>query len=46
MNFKAITPKSLAEIVIANVGKQTDYATISVDGAKRAAELIGQKLYN
>ncbi len=46
MNLKDIIPKSLADTVIANIGIAIDYATIPVEGAKRAAELIGQKLYN
>jgi UDP-N-acetylglucosamine:LPS N-acetylglucosamine transferase len=45
MNYKDVTPESLADMVLANIGKPIDYSTISTDGAERAAELIGQKLY-
>jgi len=40
MKYSETTPESLAEKIIENYNKQTDYETVPVDGAKKAAELI------
>jgi len=44
MQFSQTTPESLAEVVVANIGQEVDYASISTDGAQKAAELINQFL--
>jgi predicted glycosyltransferase len=44
MVFSETTPESLAETVVSNISKEVDYAPISTDGAKNAAELINQLL--
>lgn len=42
MNFAETTPQSLAEAVIANIGKEVNYADIPTNGAQKAAQLINQ----
>jgi len=44
VSLSEMTPSSLAEMVIANLGKAVTYPPIPVDGAKRLAQLIGQYL--
>jgi len=44
MWFSQTTPGSLAEAIISNLGKEVRYEKIRIDGARRAAELIGQIL--
>jgi predicted glycosyltransferase len=46
MNYGDITPRSIADIVIANIGKKVSYGSIPIDGARRATELIGKILSN
>jgi UDP-N-acetylglucosamine:LPS N-acetylglucosamine transferase len=46
MNYGDITAMSLAETVIANIGKKVSYESITIDGAFRAAELIVKILSN
>ena len=44
MNYSLTTPEILAEQVIANVGKSVSYSQIPVQGAQKAAQLIGELL--
>lgn len=44
MEFSQTTPDTLAQQVIAHLGKETDYASIPTDGAQKAVQLIGQLL--
>jgi UDP-N-acetylglucosamine:LPS N-acetylglucosamine transferase len=44
MVYSQTTPASLAEQVIAQLGRRITYAPIPSDGAQRAAQLIGQLL--
>ena len=44
MMYSQTTPEMLAEKIIANIGKDVDYADIPIDGAKKAAQLIGKFL--
>ena len=44
MDFSKTTPKVLAKEVVKNLGKEVSYATIPVDGAQEAANLIGELL--
>jgi UDP-N-acetylglucosamine:LPS N-acetylglucosamine transferase len=44
MQFSQTTPESLAEAVVANIGKEVDCASIPTDGARKAAELIDRFL--
>lgn len=44
MIYSQTTPEILAEKVIANLGKEVDYPPIPVDGAQKAAQLIGELL--
>jgi len=44
MTFSETTPMELADLVIENIDKDTHYANIPVDGAKKAAKLIGDML--
>jgi predicted glycosyltransferase len=46
MNYGDITAKSIAETLIANIGKKVNYELIPVDGARRAAELVDKILSN
>jgi predicted glycosyltransferase len=41
MSYSQTTPELLADQVVANIGKEVDYAPLRTDGARRAAELIG-----
>jgi UDP:flavonoid glycosyltransferase YjiC (YdhE family) len=40
MKLSETDPQKLAERVVSNIGKETDYAPISADGARNAARLI------
>jgi len=40
MTYSQTTPEILAEQIIANLGKDVDYADIPLDGAKKAVKLI------
>ena len=40
MSYSKTNPSSLAEAVIANIGKEVDYPHIPSDGAQKAAELL------
>jgi UDP:flavonoid glycosyltransferase YjiC (YdhE family) len=40
MSYSKTNPSSLAEAVIANIGKEVDYPHIPTDGAQKAAELL------
>lgn len=40
MQYSRTTPESLAEMVLAHIGKELNYAAIPTDGARRAAEFI------
>jgi len=42
MVYPQTTPETLAEKVIANLGKEVDYPPIATDGAKKAAQLISK----
>ncbi|MFZ0928807.1 MAG: glycosyltransferase, partial [Syntrophobacteraceae bacterium] len=44
MHYKDTSPESLAQQVISNLGKKTDYADIPVNGTYEAARLINEKL--
>lgn len=44
MIYSQTTPEILAEKVIANLGKNVDYPPIAVQGAQKAARLIGELL--
>jgi spore coat polysaccharide biosynthesis predicted glycosyltransferase SpsG len=44
MSYSRTTPETLAEAVIANLGKDVSYPPIRVDGAHTAARLISQLL--
>jgi len=44
MVYSQTTPEILAEKVIANLGKNADYPPIPVQGAQKAAQLIGELL--
>ena len=46
MSYSQTTPELLARQVVANIGKEVDYAPVRTDGARRAAELIAGLLYN
>lgn len=45
MSLSQTTPQSLAETVIANLGKDVTYPPIATDGAKKAVEIIGKLLW-
>ena len=44
MAYSKTTPKSLAEHVIANLGKEVTYLRVPTDGARKAAEVMGRLL--
>ena len=44
MSYSETTPESLAEQIIANLGKETTWPSIDTDGAQRAARHINQLL--
>jgi len=44
MTYSKTTPESLAEAIILNIGKEVTYPPIPADGARKAAQLIGQLL--
>lgn len=44
MAYSRTTPEMLAEQALANLGKTVGHPTIPVDGARKAAELIGKLL--
>jgi UDP-N-acetylglucosamine:LPS N-acetylglucosamine transferase len=44
MVYSDTTPEILAEKVIANLGKEVNYSSIPVNGAQKAAQLIGELL--
>lgn len=44
MTFRDTTPEDLAEAALENMGKEVDYADIPLDGAEKAAKLIGEML--
>jgi hypothetical protein len=37
MSFKNTTPETLAESIVANIGKEVAYESIPTDGARNAA---------
>lgn len=39
-SFSTITPRTLADAIIANIGREVHYPPIPVDGARKAAEYI------
>ena len=41
MMYSETTPEILAQQIITNLGKNVDYSDIPIDGAKKAAQLIG-----
>jgi UDP-N-acetylglucosamine:LPS N-acetylglucosamine transferase len=44
MRFYETTPKSLADVIKKNIGKEAGWPTIRIDGAEKAAKLINQIL--
>jgi len=44
MSYSKTTPEILAEKIIANIGKEVDYASVPTDGGKKSAELISKFL--
>ena len=44
MTCSRTSPESLSEAILSNIGKKVDYASIPIDGAKRAASLISRVL--
>jgi len=44
MQFSQTTPEMLAEKVISNIGKETNYSSIPLDGAKNTVKIINQIL--
>jgi hypothetical protein len=44
MSYYETTQEALAEKVIANLGKEVNYARVPTDGAQKAARLINQLL--
>jgi len=44
MDFAKTTPELLAQIVLANFGKEIHYPTVPTDGARKAAKIISQVL--
>jgi UDP-N-acetylglucosamine:LPS N-acetylglucosamine transferase len=44
MDYDTLTPQSLTEVIVQNIGKPVSYEKIPVNGGRRAAELIGQLL--
>ena len=44
MDFQDTTPSRLAEMVIENISKKVDYASIPVNGAEKAAQIIERLL--
>ena len=44
MNFSKTTPEILARKVVENIGREVKYATIPIDGAQKAANLITEFL--
>jgi UDP-N-acetylglucosamine:LPS N-acetylglucosamine transferase len=42
MNFSKTTPEILARKVVENIGREVKYATIPIDGAQKAANLISE----
>ena len=45
MNFSKTTPEILAKEVVANIGREIEYASIPTDGAQKTANLIAEVLY-
>jgi UDP-N-acetylglucosamine:LPS N-acetylglucosamine transferase len=44
MRFPETTPESLAEAVLANIGREVDYPSIPIDGAQNIAKMVKQLL--
>jgi pimeloyl-ACP methyl ester carboxylesterase/predicted glycosyltransferase len=44
MDYDTITPDSLAEAIVAELGRRTDYLPVATDGAARAAALLADLL--
>jgi hypothetical protein len=44
MTLSKTSPQELAAHIIASIGVDVDYASISVDGARKAARLIIERL--
>lgn len=44
MSYYGTTPETLAEKVVVNLGKSVNYASIPMDGAQKAAQLINELL--
>ena len=44
MAFSQTTPKTLADTIVENIGKEVDYIPIRTDGAQRAAGIINELL--
>ena len=43
-DFNEATPIELADLVVNEIGNHVDYSDIPVDGAKKAARIIGDML--
>lgn len=44
MQYSKTTPEGLAEMIVANIKREVDYAPMRTDGAKNAVEIINQFL--
>jgi hypothetical protein len=44
MRFSHTTPESLSAAIMANLGKEVSYPKPPLDGARKAAEIIGRVL--
>ncbi len=44
MEYRETSAEQLANVAVQSIGKKVDYANIPVDGARKAAELIGDML--
>lgn len=44
MEYRKTTPESLAGAILTNIGKKATWPPIPIDGARRAAELVGELL--
>lgn len=44
MEYRKTTPKSLADVILANIGKKAAWPPIPIDGARKAAEIVGELL--
>jgi predicted glycosyltransferase len=44
MSFSKTTPRIIADTIVDNIGKEVQYASIPVDGARKASEIISKQL--